>query len=344
MNAVKEEAKQDVQFMTAGTIDETNYVVFQVVDENAVYKKTGADYRWDYKPDSSLELPDYSGPFVNNLHFTDFSNEALINLIWLSYDYFALLMEARADAITTRKGEDAMHEIQTAAWEQINQMTPDIIKDWDGFPTDILPETGGTEVITFSPFKPDERYSKCDKERLVKLALGSQEFMNKAVGAWSGQIISRYGNDEMASILWELWSDKVLPQVRSFKIKWMNVDSGDCTPVEAFMKDLQIDPASFPGKAFEMTFEMPDRNTGICTFNKCIAVDQGEALGRPDILKKTCHSTCPASLIETAKMYDPNMKVEMLALPPRKSKEDVCCMYRLSMRAKDDPEYVVANK
>jgi hypothetical protein len=117
----------------------------------------------------------------------------------------------------------------------------------------------------------------------------------------------------------------------------MNISTND---VAAFMKDIQVDATSFPGKAFELTFEMPEEDVGIMTFLKCCAADQWETLGRPDILEKNCHSTCPASLIETAKMYNPNMKVDILAIPPRVSSEHVCCKWRLSMRDPDDPEYV----
>ena len=85
---------------------------------------------------------------------------------------------------------------------------------------------------------------------------------------------------------------------------------------------------------------MPEADVGIMTFNKCCAPDQWEALGRPDILEKNCHSTCPASLIETAKMYNPNMKVDILAIPPRRDEGDVCCKWKLSMRDESDPEYV----
>jgi hypothetical protein len=89
-----------------------------------------------------------------------------------------------------------------------------------------------------------------------------------------------------------------------------------------------------------LTFEMPEEDVGIMTFLKCCAADQWEALGRPDILEKNCHSTCPASLIETARMYNPNTKVDILAIPPRVSSENVCCNWRLGMRDESDPEYV----
>ena len=73
------------------------------------------------------------------------------------------------------------------------------------------------------------------------------------------------------------------------------------------------------------------------TFNRCVAVDQWESMGRPDILEKNCHSTCPKSMIETTRMYHPNMKVEILAIPPRRDPGDVCCKWRFSMRVRGRP-------
>jgi hypothetical protein len=46
---------------------------------------------------------------------------------------------------------------------------------------------------------------------------------------------------------------------------------------------------------------------------------------------------------QTAKLYNPNMKVDILAIPPRVSTDDVCCKWRLSMRTPDDPEYLPVN-
>ncbi len=71
-----------------------------------------------------------------------------------------------------------------------------------------------------------------------------------------------------------------------------------------------------------------------------VSADEWEQMCRPDILEKNCHSTCPKSLIVTTKMYNPNMKVDILAIPPRKDPDDVCCKWRFSMRDEDDPEYV----
>lgn len=318
--------------------DVTNFKRFPRLDDSVTYRKEGRDHRSDIDVAGSLELPDYSGPFKADLRFSDFSDPALRNMLGMSYEYYTLLVRAWAGEVAARQGEETMREIQTSVWTNgVLPQVPRISEEWQALEgVDAMPEPG-TAVVVFNPFKPDPRYGDLDKERLVKLCLGSHEFLLLVIESWAAEIVVRYGLDEMFDIQWSLWSDQVLPEVRNIKGRWMNITTDD---VAAFMKDIQVDATSFPGKAFEMTFEMPEADVGIMTFNRCCAPAQWEALGRPDILEKNCHSTCPASLIETAKMYNPNMKVDILAIPPRVSPDDVCCKWRLSMRTPDDPEYV----
>jgi hypothetical protein len=88
-----------------------------------------------------------------------------------------------------------------------------------------------------------------------------------------------------------------------------------------------MDAMALPGKPFDVSFEMPEPEVGIMTFNRCVAAGQWEAMGRPGILEKNCHSTCPKSMIEITRMYNPNMKVDILAIPPRRDPGDVCCKW-----------------
>jgi hypothetical protein len=332
------EAHTKDDFAISLGVDLVNYKKFPRVDDNVTYKKKGQDLRGEVKVDPNVDLPDYSGPFNPNLRFSDFSAEQLVRMLSMSYEYYVLLVESWASEVGSRIGDDAMQELQTAAWtDGVVPHIARISEEWNAFDdVDTLPELG-TGVVSFNPFKPDPRYAECDKERLVNLFLGSHEFLLLVIESWAAQVVVRHSLDEMFDIQWALWSENVLPEVRRIKGKWMNITTND---VAAFMKDIQIDATSLPGKAFEMIFEMPEEDVGIMTFNKCCAPDQWEALGRPDILEKNCHSTCPASLIETAKMYNPNMKVDILAIPPRVDKENVCCKWKLSMRTEDDPEYV----
>jgi hypothetical protein len=332
-----EVVKQDDFALQIG-VDLQNFVKFPRVDDNVTYKRVGEDLRGDIKIDPNVDLPDYSGPFKADLRFSDFSVEQLVRMLAMSYEYYVLLIEAWGSEIATRYGDDAMRDLQLSAWTNgILPQVPRIVDEWAAFAdVDEMPPLD-TGVVVFSPFKPDPRYGECDKARLVNLLLGSHEFFLLVIESWAAEVVVRYSLDDMFDIQWALWSEKVLPEVRNIKGRWMNITTND---VAAFMKDIQIDATSFTGKAFELIFEMPEEDVGIMTFNKCCALDQWEALGRPDILEKNCHSTCPKSLIETAKMYNPNMKVDILAIPPRRDEGDVCCKWKLSMRTEDDPEYV----
>ena len=129
----------------------------------------------------------------------------------------------------------------------------------------------------------------------------------------------------------------MLPGVKKLKAEYLGITGNT---VADWMKDLQLDATALPGKAFDLSFEMPEPDVGIMTFNRCVAVDQWETMGRPDILEKNCHSTCPKSMIETTAMYNPNMKVDILAIPPRVDDGNVCCKWQFSMRDENDPEYV----
>ena len=331
-------------------VDLVHFKKFPVVDPPGKYMKVGHDTRSDISPDSSPELPDYSGPFNGALKFSDFSRGALINMLEMSNEYYRVCIEGWADSVAERYGTDDMQRIQAEAWRgTILPQLRGMVDEWMELPDDeaeaLMAETqkeveaqvarGG--AILVNPYKPEPGWAQYSKERLVKLALGSHEFLLAAIEAWALVIVMRDGLDEMFAFQWTLWSEKLLPAAKDIKRRWMKI-SGD--PVEAFMKDIQVDTTSFPGKAFEMTFEMPEREVGVFTFNKCVSVDQWEALGRPDIAEKASHTSCPAAIIETAKMYDPNMKVEILAIPPRVGKDEVCCKWRLSIRDESDPEFV----
>ena len=62
-------------------VDLVHFKKFPVVDSPGKYMKVGHDTRSDISPDDSPELPDYSGPFNGNLRFSDFSKDALINML-----------------------------------------------------------------------------------------------------------------------------------------------------------------------------------------------------------------------------------------------------------------------
>jgi hypothetical protein len=334
-------------FTLALGVDLTNYPRFPRVDDTVTYPRTASDARHRLDGDSGAELADYSGPWRPDLRFTDFSVEALATRIlpW-SEAYLLLCVGAWADEVARRYGPEAMAEIEWAAWTgqvapELDRMRAEFLPD--GFtyedPNARVPEPDRphTRVTYTGLFSPRGDLLALSKPQLVTWFLGSHEYLLQCIEAWAAQIVVRHGLDVMFDIQWALWGHTVLPGVKKLKEEYLGI-AGDT--VADWMKDLQMDVTALPGKAFDVTFEMPEPDVGIMTFNRCVAVDQWEAMGRPDILEKNCHSTCPKSMIETTRMYHPDMQVEILAIPPRRSADDVCCKWRFSMRHPDDPQEV----
>jgi hypothetical protein len=328
-------------------VDLTNYPKFSRVDDSVTYPKADLDIRDQLDVDSGAELPDYSGPYRADMRLTDFSKEALATrfLPW-SERYLQLCVDGWAAEVARRYGAETMAEIEWAAWNdqvvpEIERMKGEHLPPGTAYedPNRHVPDADRphTRVVYTGLFTPGSGTADLDKQQLVRWLLGSHEYLLQCIEAWATQITVRYGLDVMFDIQWTLWGNSVLPGAKKLKAEYLGI-SGD--KVEDWMKDLQVDATALPGKAFDVSFEMPEPDVGIMTFNRCVAVNQWESMGRPDILEKNCHSTCPKSMIETTQMYNPNMQVEILAIPPRRDPGDVCCKWRFSMRDEADPEYV----
>ena len=335
------------EFVLMLGVDLENYPKFPRVDDAITYPKAALDIRQQLDVDSGAELADYSGPYRTDLRLTDFSRDALATrLVPWSELYMQLCVDGWADEVAKRYGADTMAEIEWAAWTE--QIAPELARMRSEFlPDDVVYEDpnqrvrqedrGSTRVVYTGLFSPRPDLSGRSKEELVRWFLGSHEYLLQCIEGWAAQLVVRYGLDEMFDMQYALWGDTVLPGVKKLKAEMLGITG---TTVADWMKDLQLDATALPGKAFDLTFEMPEPDVGIMTFNRCVAVDQWETMGRPDILEKNCHSTCPKSMIVTTKMYNPNMKVDILAIPPRRDPGDVCCKWKFSMRTEDDPEFV----
>ena len=328
-------------------VDLVNYHRFPRVDDGVTYPVGPRDVRQELDGDSGAELEDYSGPWRHDLRFTDFSNEMLAErALPYSEAYLLATVDAWAAEVTERYGTETMAEIEWAAWNEqvvpeLERMTAEFLPPGTGFedPNQRVPEgdRAHTRVVYTGLFSPGPATDGLSKAQLVTWLLGSHEYLLQCIEGWAAQIVVRYGLDTMFEIQFKLWGDTVLPARTRLMAEHLGI-SGDT--VADWMKDLQMDATAMPGKAFDLTFEMPEPDVGIMTFNRCVAVDQWEGMGRPDILEKNCHSTCPKSMIVTTKLYNPNMKVDILAIPPRRDPGDVCCKWRFSMRDENDPEYV----
>ena len=329
-----------------------DFIKYPVLDPAARFLKDPEERDRRHEPgDPSVDLPDYSGPFRADLRFTDFSKEMLLKMLDMNLEYQRVWVGAWLEEAEARFGRAERLDIEWLAWRDgmapkleamLREYLPERYADARLAAADLGRFAGdrpGDELgIDYAgPFAPDPSMLELSKEELVSILLGSHEYCLQCNQGVSMHIVVRHGFADMFAIAWDLWSAKVLPAVKDLKARHMGIDGND---VAAFMKDLQIDTSAMPGKAFDLTFEMPEPDVGIMTFNRCPAPEMFELLGREDILEQNCHAVCPASIEETAKLYNPNMKMDILAIPPRVDADHICCRWRLSMRDENDPEYV----
>lgn len=320
-------------------VDLVNYPKFpKAVADDVTFERTVLDLRDQVDIDSGAELADYSGAFRPEFRLTDFSRDFLAqNYVPYVEAYMLLVLDAWFAEVTERHDAAVAAECEWAAW--IDQILPEVERMQGEFlpagTTYSDPNAGvaeadrpGTRVDYTGVFSPTDGLGVLTKAELIRWVLGSHEYLLQCIEAWATQLTVRDGLDTMFDIQFTLWGDTVLPGAKKLKERFFGITGGT---VADWMKDLQIDATALPGKAFDCTFEMPEPDVGVLTFNRCVAVNQWEAMGRPDILEKNCHSTCPKSMIVTTEYYDPNMQVEILAIPPRVDDGDVCCRWRFSI-------------
>ena len=268
-------------------VDLANYPKFPRVDDTVTYPKAALDIRQQLDVDSGAELPDYSGPYRADLRFTDFSKEALAaQAPAVERGVPAALrrrlgrgggpaVRPRDDGRDRVGGVERSDRARARAHEgrvPARRHRPTTIRTSRFAEAD----RATTRVVYTGLFTPRPDAVDLTKEQLVTWFLGSHEYLLQCIEAWATQIVVRYSLDEMFDIQWTLWGDTVLPGAKKLKAEYLGITGNT---VADWMKDLQMDATALPGKAFDLSFEMPEPDVGIMTFNRCVAVDQWEGDG-----------------------------------------------------------------
>src|SRR3954470_13431984 len=112
-------------------VDLVNFPKFPKVDDAVTYPKRDLDIRYELR-DSGPELDDYSGPYRQDLRYTDFSKEFLASKVipW-SERYLQLCVDGWSSEVTNRYGAQTAAEIEWVAWN--DQVVPELARMRDEF-------------------------------------------------------------------------------------------------------------------------------------------------------------------------------------------------------------------
>lgn len=196
------------------------------------------------------------------------------------------------------------------------------IKDRRGAPDSKL------ELEDYSgSLRPDLSYADFSRKQLFNMFLMTQEYSITQAMSWIMYIMEKWGMEAAMQAQKDIWADKMVGPAHNLICDVMNMKGND---LETFMKCFQMDLMTGPTK-FNVTFEMPSKDLGVITFYKCMALDMFEPLG-DEVVDKMCNAVCPPSNTVYGKSFHPDMEYNILKIPPRKDKNDICCKWEFYIK------------
>ncbi len=180
------------------------------------------------------------------------------------------------------------------------------------------------------PFKADLKYTDFSREQLSNMLTMVHHYHHAIQKAYRDYAYNKFGYEGVLESEENLWKKMMWNDFHRIIKNAMNINGKN---LEAFMKSWQIDLNSLPGDHCEVIFEMPSRRQGIVTFNRCPLVAEYEANERIDELHDVCMTRCAGSIEKRAQLFDVNIGVRTIAIPPRQSENHICCKFELYYRS-----------
>ena len=177
-------------------------------------------------------------------------------------------------------------------------------------------------------FNPKMRYQDLPKEKLVRLTAEYARLGLRLDGWWQEAVKEKLGENvavECEKMVWE----RGVPYWQTRTMKALNIKGND---VSTCVKTLQMDPQlSF--NVFDIEWWMRDKNHAGYTIKSCHAVRYFESINDIGRLAHMCRLDWDAYR-KIAKFFNPDIETVALFMPPRNSKEEICCKFEFRLEPK----------
>lgn len=174
--------------------------------------------------------------------------------------------------------------------------------------------------------RPALKMQDFSKDALIRLWQAAGKLYVGLDGLWYSLIRERFGEEVARELDAELWRREAPLEVRRVR-EAMNIRGDD---VEAVLKFIQVDPgggAIFP----DFSCELKNSGLGILTIRRCLGLEYYERHGEIELQKHACEVLDAEGFQRAASLFNPNIKVKALKLPPRKSKDEVACIWEFRL-------------
>ncbi|MFC1944007.1 DUF6125 family protein [Chloroflexota bacterium] len=172
---------------------------------------------------------------------------------------------------------------------------------------------------------PRMRLEEFTKEALIRLITQYAKLVYLIDGTWFSTVSKKVGEKE--AFEWEqlVWA-KVCPIEWGWFTEALNIHGNDVASV------LKLHQACANSRLndFLSYVELKSENHGIITFTACKVLEQFEERGKVDKIQPICQIDIDG-FIEEAKFINPDIKLNVLKLPPRNGRDEVACIWELKL-------------
>ena len=168
-------------------------------------------------------------------------------------------------------------------------------------------------------FKPQVKFEDFSRSTLIELLKLYSKLFVAVDGFWYLSVMQKI-NEETATDcdLW-VWEKQGKYEIQRIN-QVLNIKGND---IPAFFKYLQLSPFY---RNLEYQMDIQDDNLGIVTVTHCQTLESLEKEGK-NREGRFCDFVERRIFTSLAQRANPDIKVTALKLPPRKSKDDICCKW-----------------
>ena len=179
-------------------------------------------------------------------------------------------------------------------------------------------------------YKRDLKFEDFSKEALIELIKSYQIIFVGLMGMWNTVNRERMTAEEAFKLDADVYEKMVSKFELPLVTNAMNIHGND---VLTMLKYFQVAPDGAREGLYEFNYDIKSNNHAILTFTRCPSLFYFEKKGS----ERDINSLCGAggveerAFIEICKYFNPDMKCRALRLPPRKSKDDICCQWEFKV-------------
>ena len=172
-------------------------------------------------------------------------------------------------------------------------------------------------------FDPNFSWQSFSKDTLIELLHLYGQLLIGVDGFWYLSVKESISDEQ--ALVCDMWVwERFVRYEFSRTTKLMNIQGKD---VAALMKVFQLSPGFSP---FKYEINLINSNHGILTVTHCPTLEALEKEGGGRI-GTICGKVDPKYYKDCAQFFNPNMQVKILKIPPRQSKQEICCQWEFQV-------------